>query len=103
PGLPWEPDCNALVYGPNGSGTVGTDNRPIHTGQSAVLGAGDYLTIAADGSQESRSPRLDVIVVGGKPIGQSIAWAGPFVMNTKAEVLKAYEDFQKGNFGHIPG
>jgi redox-sensitive bicupin YhaK (pirin superfamily) len=44
-----------------------------------------------------------VIVVGGKPIGQSIAWAGPFVMNTKTEVMKAYEDFQKGNFGHIPG
>ena len=36
-------------------------------------------------------------------IGQAIAWAGPFVMNTKAEVLQAYEDFQKGNFGHIPG
>jgi quercetin 2,3-dioxygenase len=44
-----------------------------------------------------------VIVVGGKPIGQALAWAGPFVMNTKAEVLQAYEDFQKGRFGHIPG
>jgi len=39
----------------------------------------------------------------GKPIGQSIAWAGPFVMNTRSEVLQAYEDFQKGSFGHIPG
>jgi hypothetical protein len=68
-----------------------------------VLGAGDYLTIVADGLQESRSPKLDVIVVGGKPIGQSIAWAGPFVMNTRSEVLQAYEDFQKGSFGHIPG
>ena len=87
----------------NGHGTVGADARPIHAGQSAVLGAGDVLTIAADGGQESRSPKLDVIVVGGRPIGQAIAWAGPFVMNTKAEVLQAYEDFQRGNFGHIPG
>jgi redox-sensitive bicupin YhaK (pirin superfamily) len=101
--LPWNQEFNALVYVLNGHGSVGTDARPIHTGQSAVLGAGDYLTIAADGTQESRSPTLDVIVVGGKPIGQSIAWAGPFVMNTKSEVLQAYEDFQKGNFGHIPG
>jgi redox-sensitive bicupin YhaK (pirin superfamily) len=101
--LPWKQDFNALVYVLNGNGTVGTDNRPIHTGQSAVLGAGDYLTVAAEGSQESRSPKLDVIVVGGKPIGQSIAWAGPFVMNSKSELLQAYEDFQKGNFGHIPG
>ena len=68
-----------------------------------MLGAGDYVTVSANGSQESRSPKLDVIIVGGRPIGQSIAWAGPFVMNTKAEVLQAYEDFQKGCFGHIPG
>ena len=101
--LPWDNDFNALVYVLNGHGTVGTDARPIHTGQSAVLGAGDFVTIAADGSQESRSPRLDVIVVGGRPIGEPVAWAGPFVMNTKAEVLQAYEDFQKGSFGHIPG
>ena len=84
-------------------GTVGADGQPIRTGQSAVLGAGDYLTVAADQPQDSRTPALDVIVVGGKPIREPLAWAGPFVMNTKAEVLDAYEDFQKGNFGHIPG
>jgi redox-sensitive bicupin YhaK (pirin superfamily) len=100
--LPWDVDYNALVYVLNGSGTVGTEGRPIRMGQSAVLGAGDYLTITADQSQESRSPKLDVIVVGGQPIREPLAWAGPFVMNTKDEVLKAYEDFQRGHFGHIP-
>ena len=45
--------------------------------------------------QESRSPKLDVIVVGGRPIREPLAWAGPFVMNTKSEVMQAYEDFQK--------
>jgi len=44
-----------------------------------------------------------VVVVGGRPIREPLAWAGPFVMNTKAEVLAAYEDFQKGRFGLIPG
>ena len=65
--LPWDVDFNALVYVLNGQGTVGTDARPIRMGQSAVFGAGDFLTIAADGSQESRSPKMDVIVVGGQP------------------------------------
>ena len=101
--LPWEVEHNALVYVLNGQGTVGTDGRPIRTGQAAAMGAGDYLTLTADGTQESRSPRMDVIVVGGQPIREPLAWAGPFVMNTKAEVLEAYQDFQRGSFGQIPG
>jgi redox-sensitive bicupin YhaK (pirin superfamily) len=101
--LPWPVEYNALVYVLAGQGTVGTDAQPVRTGQSVVLGAGDYLTVAADQQQDSRTPALDVIVVGGKPIREPLAWAGPFVMNTKAEVLTAYEDFQKGRFGHIPG
>jgi redox-sensitive bicupin YhaK (pirin superfamily) len=100
--LPWNVDYNALVYVLNGSGTVGNEGRPIRMGQSAVLGAGDYLTITADARQESRSPAMDVVVIGGQPIRESVAWAGPFVMNTKAEVMQAYEDYQKGRFGHIP-
>ena len=100
--LPWEVEHNALVYVLNGEGTVGTEKRPIRTGQTAVMGAGDFLTVAASGTQESRSPKLDVIVVGGRPIREPLAWAGPFVMNTKAEVLEAYQDYQRGSFGQIP-
>ena len=100
--LPWPVDYNALVYVLSGQGTVGTDLQPIRMGQAAVLGAGDFLTVAADQRQDSRTQALDVVVVGGRPIREPLAWAGPFVMNTKAEVLTAYEDFQKGRFGHIP-
>jgi len=100
--LPWDAEFNALAYVLNGDGTVGTDQRPIRTGQSAVFGAGDFVTVAASGSQESRSPKLDVIILGGRPIREPLAWAGPFVMNSKAEVIQAFEDFQSGRFGHIP-
>jgi len=100
--LPWDVDFNALVYVLNGAGTVGADQQPIHTGQTAVLGSGDYLTATANRTQESRSPKLDLIVVGGRPIREPLAWAGPFVMNSRAEVVRAFEDFQRGVFGHVP-
>ena len=100
--LPWPVEHNALVYVLSGRGSVGLDRQPVEMGQTAVLGAGDYLTVDAAGSQESRSPKLEVLVLGGRPIREPLAWAGPFVTNSKAEVLAAYEDFQKGRFGHIP-
>jgi redox-sensitive bicupin YhaK (pirin superfamily) len=100
--LPWRPDFNALVYTLAGQGSVGAEARPIHSGQLAVFGAGDTLTIAADARQESRSPDLDVIILGGLPIREPVVAYGPFVMNTRAEVMQAFEDFQKGRLGTIP-
>ena len=100
--LPWEVEYNALVYVLSGRGSVGDDKTPVQTGNLAVLGAGDFVTVSAAGSQESRTPALDVLVIGGQPIREPVAWAGPFVMNTKAEVMTAFEDFQKGKLGTIP-
>jgi quercetin 2,3-dioxygenase len=100
--LPWDPEFNALVYVLSGEGTVGLEHRPIRTGNLAVLGRGDFVSLAANRSQESRSPAFDVLVIGGRPIREPVAWAGPFVMNTKAEVLAAFEDFQAGRLGRIP-
>ena len=100
--LPWEVEYNALVYVLSGRGSVGDDKVGVQTGNLAVLGAGDFVTVSAAGSQESRTPAMDVLVIGGQPIREPVAWAGPFVMNTKAEVLTAFEDFQKGKLGTIP-
>jgi len=100
--LPWRNDFNALVYVLAGNGMVGAEKRPISTGQLAVLGAGDVISVAAAATQESRHASVEVLVLGGRPIREPVAWAGPFVMNTKAEVLKAFEDFQGGRFGAIP-
>jgi redox-sensitive bicupin YhaK (pirin superfamily) len=100
--LPWPADYNALVYVLAGAGTVGPGRRPVHTGQLAVLGAGDSVTVTADADQESRSPQLEVLLLGGRPIREPVAHYGPFVMNTRAELEQAFEDFQAGRLGTIP-
>ena len=100
--IPWRPDYNALAYVLAGFGTVGAERRPIETGQLALFGPGNALTIAAEPIQESRSPGLDVLLLGGRPIGEPVAWMGPFVMNTREEVMQAIADYQAGRLGQIP-
>ena len=100
--LPWPTEFNALVYVLAGSGTVGAERRPLRAAQLAVLGAGDAVTVAADEAQEGRSPQFEVLLLGGRPLREPIAWAGPFVMNTEAEVRQAFSDFQAGRLGQIP-
>ena len=100
--LPWDPEFNALVYVLAGTGRVGTEGRPVRTGQTVVFGKGDHLTVSADDTQDSRYGSLEVLVLGGQPIREPVAQYGPFVMNTKAELQQAVEDFQSGRFGQIP-
>ncbi|MFC4016832.1 pirin family protein [Micromonospora sp. GCM10011542] len=100
--LPWRPEFNALVYVLAGRGTVGTDRRPIHTGQLAVHGEGDALRFAAAAGQDGNTPALDLFIMGGRPIREPVAHYGPFVMNTRAELVQAFEDFQAGKLGVIP-
>jgi redox-sensitive bicupin YhaK (pirin superfamily) len=100
--LPWREDFNALVYGLSGRGSVGTERRPMSWGQLAVYGGGTSLTVSADERQDARDTAFDVYIIGGQPIREPVAAYGPFVMNTKAELIEAFEDFQAGRLGTIP-
>jgi quercetin 2,3-dioxygenase len=100
--LPWRADFNALAYTLAGRGTVGTERRPVELGQLTVFGAGDSVTVAADATQDSRNPGMDVLFLGGQPIREPVVAYGPFVMNTKAELIQAFEDYQAGRLGTIP-
>jgi quercetin 2,3-dioxygenase len=100
--LPWPSEFNALVYVLSGDGTVGPDGRPLHSGQLVVHGPGDAIMLCADQVQESRHPALDVLILGGHPIREPVATHGPFVMNTREELMQAFEDYQAGRLGTVP-
>jgi redox-sensitive bicupin YhaK (pirin superfamily) len=100
--LPWPAEFNALAYALSGTGTVGTERRPFRGGQLAVLGAGESVVLQADAAQESRSPSLEVFLIGGVPLREPVAAYGPFVMCSQAELIEAFEDFQAGRLGTVP-
>ena len=100
--LPWNRGFNALVYVLAGSGRVGSEGRPIRSGQLASFGPGDFIAVRADDAQDSRTKVLEVLVLGGQPIGEPVEHYGPFVMNTRDEIVQALEDFEAGRLGTVP-
>lgn len=100
--LPWREDFNGLAYVLAGRGSVGAERRPVRTGQTAVFGSGSALTVRADEKQDAHTPDLEVVLLGGQPIREPMAHYGPFVMNTKDQLMQAFEDFQKGRLGTVP-
>lgn len=100
--LPWRRDFNALVYVLSGRGAVGPAAHPIQQGQLAVLGAGDRVSLQSQQNQDSNRPALEALILGGRPIREPVFRYGPFVMNSKPELIQALEDYQAGKFGTIP-
>jgi redox-sensitive bicupin YhaK (pirin superfamily) len=100
--LPWDPAHNALVYVLAGAGTVGAEGRPVVGGQLAVLGAGDTVVLRASRAVSSAEPTFEVLLLGGRPIGEPVVAYGPFVMNTRQQIAEAFEDYQAGRLGTIP-
>jgi redox-sensitive bicupin YhaK (pirin superfamily) len=100
--IPWRPEFNALVYALGGFGTVGTNAVPLASGQLAVLGPGSALRVDGGPKQDSRASTFDVLILGGRPIGEPVVQYGPFVMNTREEIVQAIADYQSGRMGSIP-
>jgi redox-sensitive bicupin YhaK (pirin superfamily) len=71
-------------------------------GQLAVTGPGDVLTLGGSPSPDARTDAFDVLVLGGQRIGEPVAAHGPFVMNTRAQLIEAFQDYEAGKLGVIP-
>ncbi len=73
----------------------------VHVGQEGAALAARSLGVLGDGEQLKFSSGVTgsrVLVIAGRRLDESVARGGPFVMNTKAEVLQAFQDFQQGRF-----
>ncbi len=93
--LAWPSEYNALVYVVGGKVRVGDAPRAVEAHQLAVLGRdGDAVVVEAEETAE-------VILLGGRPLHEPVAWYGPFVMNTKAEILDSLDLFERGELGAI--
>jgi redox-sensitive bicupin YhaK (pirin superfamily) len=100
--VPWDVRFSAMAYVLLGRGfaVTGPDDpaRPMDEHELVAFGPGDTLTIRAADHQDP----MEVLLLGGLPIGEPIVHYGPFVMNTRGEILQALEDYQAGRMGVIP-
>jgi redox-sensitive bicupin YhaK (pirin superfamily) len=85
---------SAFAYVYEGDAIVGDgeDARPLDTRELGILDGGEMLALRA-GSDGAR-----LIVVAGRPLREPVARHGPFVMNTREELMQAFVDFQQGRF-----
>jgi redox-sensitive bicupin YhaK (pirin superfamily) len=90
--LPLPVGHSAFVHVYEGQVTLGSADasQELTAGQLAVLGDGERLSIAT-GEAPAR-----FLVLAARPLGEPIARYGPFVMNTREEILKAVEDYRQG-------
>jgi redox-sensitive bicupin YhaK (pirin superfamily) len=82
-------DRNAMLVVYEGSVTIA--ERTVEALGAAFLGPGDEIVVEA-----ARDARM--LLIAGKPLNEPVAWGGPFVMNTREEVMQAYDDYQRGKF-----
>jgi redox-sensitive bicupin YhaK (pirin superfamily) len=100
--VPWNPAFSAMAYVLGGQGHVGPDDRPVTDHELVIFGHGDSITVRAAEHQDGPFEALEVLLLGGLPIGQPIVSYGPFVMNTRAQIVEAIDDFNAGRLGTIP-
>ena len=93
--IPFTPDLRVLVYVFEGSVRIGPNGTTLEEGQLAILGTGDSVRLAG----AARPGRI--LLLGGVPLREPVARYGPFVMNTRAELVQAFEDYESGRMGEI--
>ena len=83
---------NAFAYVYEGSALIGAERKTVTRGDLAVLGKGERFVVEA-GAAPTR-----LILLAGRPLNEPVARYGPFVMNTREEIMQAFEDFNAGRF-----
>jgi redox-sensitive bicupin YhaK (pirin superfamily) len=92
-------DYNAFAYVINGMGYFGKNEQYAQRGQMVIF-ARDGEEVSIRAHADAKSP-LDMLLLAGVPLNESIAQYGPFVMNTSEEIYQAIEDYSRGKMGRI--
>jgi redox-sensitive bicupin YhaK (pirin superfamily) len=88
-------DFNTFAYVIGGKVVVDSQEVPVHH-MAAFARNGDTVELAASGEGPA-----EILLFAGMPLGEPVARWGPFVMNTRAEIIQAVEDYQSGRMGRI--
>ena len=89
---------NAFAYVVEGEGMFGVPPTPAKRAEMVMFGAqGDAVEIANSGAKP-----LSALLIAGKPLNEPMSRYGPFVMNTREDILKAIDDYNNGRLGQIP-
>lgn len=101
--LPIPASHNVMVFVIHGA--VRTGGKDVGAEHLVVFEHdGDAITVEAATAGEHVSdgePGARFVVLGGEPLNEPIASYGPFVMNTREQILQAIDDFNAGKFGHL--
>ncbi|MFL6435559.1 MAG: pirin family protein [Nitrososphaeraceae archaeon] len=103
---PVSKEYNSFAYIINGEALIGPAEKQkiAKAGQMIIFkddGEEVEISAPADSITTTNNSALDILLIGGLPLNEPVARYGPFVMNTKEEILKAIEDYQNGNMGEI--
>ena len=90
---------NVFAYVVDGEAEFGVPGRRATRGKIVLFGH-DGDTVALNVTSSSTQP-LEVLLIGGQPLNEPVARYGPFVMNTREEILQAVEDYRAGRMGQI--
>ena len=80
----------AFIYVIGGKGT--TDGQAIENGTLVLFDPGDQVAVSAINEP------LRLLLLTGKPLNEPVAWRGPIVMNTQAELETAFREYREGTF-----
>jgi hypothetical protein len=101
---PVPPGFSAVAYVFSGAARIGPEGELVQEGQLAVFGPGSTAPSGAYSAvrlSTDADHAAQLLLLGGVPLKEPVAWYGPFVMNTQQQVLDAIEDFQNGRMGNI--
>jgi redox-sensitive bicupin YhaK (pirin superfamily) len=96
--LPVAEGQNAFAYLIGGSARFGSEAKPADVHDLVLFErAGDSVELSGPTDGEPG----EVLFLAGQPLGEPVARYGPFVMNTRDEIIQAVEDYQSGRMGQI--